>query len=33
MLARIPDARPTAGLVADELGVLAIRLMERGVAA
>ena len=33
MLARTPDARPTAGLVADELGVLAIRLMERGVAA
>lgn len=33
MLAREPGLRPSAGQVADELGVLAIRLMERGIAA
>lgn len=33
MLAREPALRPSASQVADELGVLAIRLMERGIAA
>lgn len=33
MLCRSPDERPSAGQVADELALLAIGLMERGVAA